>query len=74
MGNSPWGCKESDRTERLTPSVSGHRVLLPSLQGFKPSVSQKTREEWSVLPSRAVAASSLQNKEDIFRVVADLLC
>ena len=74
MGYSPSDRKESDRTERLTLSLSGHQVLLPSLQGFKPSISQKTRGEWSVLPSSAVDASSLQHKEDIFRIVADLLC
>ena len=74
MGYSPSDRKESDRTERLTLSLSGHQVLLPSLQGFKPSISQKTQGEWSVLPSSAVDASSLQHKEDIFRIVADLLC
>ena len=32
MGCSPWGCKESDRAERLTLSLSGTSLLVQWLR------------------------------------------
>ena len=50
VGYSPWDCKESDRTEPLTLSISLHKLRLRLPFSFKtkcnfPSVSKKTVAE-----------------------------